>query len=94
MTEVTLQNGEKVKLSGQSVEEYLAWRKDYINLIGHLLAAKFPEFYGKIGFNLQGGKFASANVGDSIISTPIDKSELGVMVEYVDELVKMKIGSS
>lgn len=62
MNEVTLNNGQKVKLSGQSVEEYAAWRNALLRQIGKDLAANFPKLYGKISFNIQDGKFVNWNL--------------------------------
>ena len=62
MDEVRLNNGKKVKLSGQSVQEYEAWREQELRQIGQELAAKFPKLYGSIEFNIQNGKFVNANM--------------------------------
>jgi len=86
MTEVRLYNGETIELSGQSVQEYIAWRKRFLNVVGQVLAVKFPELYGKIEFNFQGGKFVNANHGDSIKGYPIPESELDLLVDYFDQL--------
>jgi len=40
-------------------------KKD-INDIGKILALELPEFYGKIAFNIQDGKYVNSNVEQSI----------------------------
>lgn len=60
--EVTLNNGQKVKLSGQSLDEYVAWRDAMLRQTGQDLAANFPKLYGKISFNIQNGKFVNWNM--------------------------------
>ena len=62
MNEVTLNNGQKVKLSGQSVEEYIAWRNVMLRQTGEVLAGNMPTFYGRIEFNIQDGKFVNWNM--------------------------------
>lgn len=62
MDEVTLNNGQKVKLSGQSYAEYVAWREAILRQTGKDLAGKFPKLYGKISFNIQNGKFVNWNM--------------------------------
>ena len=62
MDEVRLNNGKKVKLSGQSLGEYEAWREQELRQIGQELAAKFQKLYGSIEFNIQNGKFVNANM--------------------------------
>ena len=62
MSEVSLNNGKKVKLSGQSVEDYIAWRDAMIRQKGQELASNLPMFYGSIEFNIQNGKFVNANM--------------------------------
>jgi len=61
-TEIRLNNGEKIELSGQSVQEYIAWRDDMIRQLGQELASKMPKFYGSIEFNIQDGKYINANM--------------------------------
>ena len=87
MKEVRLYNGQKIKLSGQSVQEYIAWRKRFINVVDHVIATKFPELYGNIQFNIQGGKFVNANMGDSIYGTPITE-EMNELLKCFDELTR------
>ena len=65
MNEVTLENGQKIKLSGQSVEEYVAWRDAMLRQTGQDLAAKLPKFFGKVSFNIQNGKFVNWNIVQS-----------------------------
>lgn len=62
MKEITLNNGKKIKLTGQSYEEYIKWRNELLRKTGQDLACNFPKFYGKIEFNIQGGKFVNANI--------------------------------
>ena len=61
-TEVRLNNGTKIELSGQSLEEYEAWREQYLREMGQEIAAKFPKLYGKISFNVQNGKYVNWNM--------------------------------
>jgi len=61
-TEVRLNNGKIIELSGQSVQEYIAWRDAMIRQTGQELASKMPKFYGSIEFNIQNGKFVNANM--------------------------------
>ena len=62
MTEARPNNGEKIKLSGQSCVEYVDWRNAMLRQIGKELAAKLPKFYGKVEFNIQDGKFVNWNM--------------------------------
>lgn len=62
MNEVSLNNGRKIKLSGQSYAEYVAWRDATLRQMGQDLAAKLPKFYGKVEFNIQNGKFVNWNM--------------------------------
>lgn len=62
MSEVTLNNGQKFKLSGQSVEEYIAWRDAMLRQTGQELSGNMPKFYGRIEFNIQNGKLVNWNL--------------------------------
>ena len=62
MNEVTLNNGQKVELSGQSYEEYVAWRDAMLRETGKELAGKMTKFFGKVEFNIQNGKFVNWNL--------------------------------
>ena len=66
LNEVTLNNGEKVKLSGQSLEDYVAWRDSMLKQTGQDLASKLPMFYGKVEFNIQNGTFVNCNMKISV----------------------------
>lgn len=55
-------DGQELEISGQDLEEYLAWQKDYLRQVGQDLAAKWPKLYGRIEFNVQGGKFVNGNI--------------------------------
>jgi len=37
-----------------------------IHRAGQELASRMPDFYGKVSFNLQGGKYVSSNVEESL----------------------------
>jgi hypothetical protein len=41
-------------------------RESVIHRIGQELAAKMPNLYGSIRFNLQGGHYANANIEESV----------------------------
>lgn len=86
--EIRTYDGDKFELQVQSVQEYNAWRDAYINMIGNVLTVKFPQYYGKIEFNLKGGCFVNGNMVDGIKGTPIKKGELDEMVKAFDKLVK------
>lgn len=62
MKELTLNNGEKIPLSGDSVGEYVEWRDVMIRRIGKELALNLPKMYGSVEFNIQNGKFVNANL--------------------------------
>lgn len=55
-------DGQELEISGEGIEEYLAWRKDYLSQVGQDLANKLPKLYGRIEFNVQGGKFVNGNI--------------------------------
>jgi len=86
MHEVRLNNGKTVKLSGQSVQEYVEWRNKFISAVGQVLAVKFPEFYGRIEINLQGGHYVNANSGESIKRVSVDKELLDEITALFDRL--------
>jgi phage regulator Rha-like protein len=60
--ELTLNNGNKIKISGQSVAEYVAWRDAMLRRTGQELASKMPKFFGKVEFNIQNGHFVNWNL--------------------------------
>jgi len=66
MHEVRLNNGKKIELSGQSVQEYIEWRDAMIRQTGEDLASNLPKFYGKVEFNIQNGKYVNANMCQGI----------------------------
>jgi len=58
--------GEELEISGIGHEEYVAWRNEYLNKVGQDLASKLPKLYGRIEFNVQGGKYVNANIHEGI----------------------------
>lgn len=57
-------NPEITKLSETAYQAYINWRQKVLNDIGGELAAKMPNFYGSVQFNLQGGKVVNTNMTD------------------------------
>ena len=49
----------------KTYKSYIAWKKAYLRSIGEELARKFPDFWGKINFNIQNGKFINWNFEES-----------------------------
>jgi hypothetical protein len=82
--------GEEFELEGQSVQEYIAWRNAYINLIGQVLTAKFPEFCGRIEFNIYKGKLVNSNMVDGIKGELVDSKTLNKAIEFFDDLLKQR----
>jgi len=62
MSGIRLNNGQEIKLSKQSLEDYEAWRDEMLRQKGQEIAAKFPKLYGKVSFNIQNGKFVNWNM--------------------------------
>ena len=60
--EIQTYDGDKLKISGQSMEDYVKWREGMIRQIGEELASNLPMFYGKVEFNIQNGKYLNANM--------------------------------
>ena len=62
MNESTPNNGQEIKLSKQAHEDYVKWRNAFLREKGQEVAAKFPMFFGSIGFNIQNGKYINWNM--------------------------------
>jgi len=41
-------------------------RKHFLNKVGHEIAEALKDFFGKVQFNIQDGKYVNANVEESI----------------------------
>lgn len=44
-----------------------------LNVIGESLALILPDFYGKVSFNIQDGKYVNSNVEQSIKPSNLNK---------------------
>ncbi len=49
-----------------------------INCIGERLALTLPDFYGKVSFNIQDGKYINSNVEQSIKPSNLNKGTKNV----------------
>ena len=49
--------------------------KTALNVIGESLALILPNFYGKVSFNIQDGKYINSNVEQSIKPSNLNKGD-------------------
>lgn len=50
----------------QNISQYIEWRDKYLRSVGEEIARNFPNFYGKIYFNIQNGRYINSNYEESI----------------------------
>lgn len=64
--EFTTYDGQKVDISYEEYAKFVRWRDETLRRVGKDLAAIMPNIYGRIEFNLQGGKFVNANIIEGV----------------------------
>ena len=62
---VTTYDGQEIELDGKGYQDYKSWEKAFVEQVGKDLASKFPDLYGNIQFNIQGGKLVNWNITSS-----------------------------